>query len=163
MKRTSIAELLDRRSRSSAALVYLLLRLYYDSIPPLHYQVGLPLAGLAIGELIAARRVRLAVTHDPDAKPMAAIVIARCVALGKASALVAAAMVGASAALLIRVIPDASTVTAAANDLRVGLVILGASSLLLVVPALLLERSGLIPRDPGATQIHSVSRRFART
>jgi hypothetical protein len=133
-------------------LVYLLLRSYYDSIPPVHYQVGVPVAGLAIGELIVARRVRLAVTHDPDAKPMAAIVIARCVALGKASALVGAAMVGACAGLLIRVIPDASTVTAASNDLRVGLTILAASALLLA-SGLVLERSGLIPRDPGATQV----------
>jgi hypothetical protein len=151
MKRTSITDLLIVFA-IGGALSYLFLRLYYDSIPPLHYQVGLPLAGLAIGELIVARRVRLAVTHDPDAKPMAAIVIARCVALGKASALVAAAVVGASAALLIRVIPDASTVSAAANDFRAGLVIL-ASCLLLAVSALLLERSGLIPRDPGITPI----------
>ena len=82
----------------------------------------MPVAGLAIGELIVARRVRLAVSHDPDAKLMAAIMIARCVALGKASSLVAAAMIGASTALLIKVIPDASTVTAAANDLRAGVV-----------------------------------------
>jgi hypothetical protein len=133
-------------------LAYLLLRLYYGSIPPVHYQVAVPVAGLAIGELIVARRVRLAVSHDPDAKPMAAIVIARCVALGKASALVGAAMVGACAALLIRVIPDASTVSAASNDLRVGVAILAASALLLV-SGLVLERSGLIPRDPEATQV----------
>jgi hypothetical protein len=133
-------------------LIYLLLRSYYDSIPPVHYQVGVPVAGLAIGELIIARRVHLAVTHDPDAKPMAAIVIARCVALGKASALVGAAMVGACAGLLIRVIPSVSTVTAAANDLRVGLAIL-AAAVLLMASGLVLERSGLIPRDPGATEV----------
>jgi hypothetical protein len=153
MKRTTVLDLVISFG-VFGVLIYLLLRLYYDSIPPLHYQVALPIAGLAIGELIAARRVRLAVGHDPDAKLMAAITIARCVALGKASALVAAAMVGAAAAVLIKVIPDASTVAAAANDVRVGAVLL-ASSILLLVAGLVLERSGLIPRDPEATQIHS--------
>lgn len=151
MRRTSALDVVGAAA-IVGGLIYLLLRRYYGSIPPVHYQVAIAVAGLAIGELIAARRVRLAVTHDPDAKPMAAIVIARCVALGKASALVGAAMVGACAGLLVRVIPDASTVTAAADDLRAGLVILAASALLLGA-GLLLERSGLIPRDPGATQV----------
>jgi hypothetical protein len=153
MRRTSITDLVVVFV-VAGLLTYLLLRLYYGSIPPLRYQVALPIAGLAIGELIAARRVRLAVNHDPDAKLMAAITIARCVALGKASALVAAAMIGASAALLIKVIPDASMVTAAANDVRVGAAIL-AVSILLLVAGLLLERAGLIPRDPETTPIHS--------
>jgi hypothetical protein len=152
MRRTGALDLLLVFALS-AGVIYFLLRLYYDSIPPVRYQVGLPVAGLAIGEFIVARRVRLAVTHDPDAKPMAAIVIARCVALGKASALVAAGMLGAASALLIKVIPTASTVTAATNDLRVGLVSLAASALLLA-SGLLLERAGLIPRDPGATEVH---------
>ncbi len=100
MRRTSVADLVISFA-VVGLLIYLLLRLYYGSIPPLHYQIGLPIGGLAIGELIAARRVRLAVNHVPDAKLMAAITIARCVALGKASALVAEAMMGTSAAPLI--------------------------------------------------------------
>jgi hypothetical protein len=150
MKRISVAQLLAIIV-VVAAITYALLRAYYGSLPPLHYQVAAPVAVLAIVELVVARRVHLAVTHDPDAKLMAAIVIARCVALGKASALVAAAMVGAALALLIRVIPNASTVTAAGNDLRVGIVILGVS-LLLLVAGVLLERSGLIPRTPDSEQ-----------
>jgi hypothetical protein len=146
MRRTSARDLITPFAVIAAA-TYVLLRAYYESVPPLHYTVALPAAALAIGELVAARRVRAAVTHDPDAKAMAAIVIARCVALGKATALVAAAMMGATVGLLLRVIPDAGTVTAAGNDLRVGLVFLG-TSLLLLVAGLLLERSGLIPRDP---------------
>jgi hypothetical protein len=153
VRRTSIAELFGI-AVIVGAVAYLLLHQYYDSIPPLHYQVALPVGGLAVGELITARRVRLAVSHDPDAKPMAAIVIARCVALGKASTLVGAAMIGAGAALLIKVIPDASTVTAATNDLRVGIVVLACAGLL-TAAGWLLERSGLIPRDPGTTEVHS--------
>ncbi len=152
MRRTSLFDLIAI-AVVVGAIVYVLLRLYYESIPPVQYQVAVPIAGLAIGEFIIARRVRLAVGHDPDAKMMAAITIARCVALGKASSLVAAAMIGASTALLIKVIPTASNVTASANDLRAGVSILAASVLLLVA-GWLLERAGLVPRDPGATQQH---------
>jgi Protein of unknown function (DUF3180) len=150
MKRTTVSYLLAVIA-AIAAIVYLLLRVYYDSLPLLQYPVAAPVATLAIAELIAARRVHLAVSHDPDAKPMAAIVIARCVALGKASALVAAAMMGAMVGVVIRVAPDAANLTAAAHDLRVALVILSAS-LLLSVAGYLLERAGVIPRDPGSTQ-----------
>ncbi|HAL26940.1 MAG TPA: hypothetical protein DCP25_09420, partial [Chloroflexi bacterium] len=68
--------------------VYVLLRVSYSALPPLQSFVPVPLAVLAVAEFVAARRVRAAVRHDPDAKPMAAIVIARCVALGKSSSLV---------------------------------------------------------------------------
>lgn len=125
--------------------VYILLRFSYDSLPLLQYPVPVPLAALAIAELVAARRVRAAVRHEPHARPMAAIVIARCVALGKASSLVAAAVCGAAVALLGRVAPDAATLSAAANDTTVGSLILAASVLLLVA-GLLLERAGV---DPG--------------
>jgi hypothetical protein len=126
------------------ATVYVVLRLSYGSIPPLQIYVPIPLAMLAVAELIAARRVRAAVRHDPNARPMAAIVIARCVALGKASALVAAGVAGAAGALLARVIPDAGTVRAASSDLRVGVFLLVAAVLLLIA-GLLLERSGIDP------------------
>jgi hypothetical protein len=133
------------------ATVYAVLRLSYGSIPPLQIYVPIPLAMLAVAELIAARRVRAAVRHDPNARPMAAIVIARCVALGKASALVAAGVAGAAGALLVRVIPDAGTVRAASNDLRVGIFLLVAAVLLLIA-GLLLERSGI---DPNRRRPHT--------
>ena len=126
--------------------VYVLLRLSYTSLPPLQAFVPVPLAALGIAEYVAARRVRAAVRHDPNAKPMAAIVIARCVALGKASSLVAAGVAGAAAALLIRVGPDAGTVRSAANDTRVAALVLVAA-LLLVAAGLFLERAGI---DPGS-------------
>jgi hypothetical protein len=123
---------------------YVLLRTSYDSMPPLSIYVPVPIALLALIELLTGRRVRAAVRHDPNARPMAAIVIARCVALGKASALVAAGVVGAAAALIVRVAPDAGTVHAAANDLRVGIFLLVAA-LLLLAAGLLLERAGIDP------------------
>jgi hypothetical protein len=77
---------------------------------------------------------------------MAAIVIARCVALGKSSSLVGAGMVGAVTALLARLIPDVRTIRAASDDAKDGAVLLAAATLL-VVAGLLLERAGI---DPGS-------------
>ena len=131
-----------------AVTVYILLRFSYSSLPSLQWLVPAPLAALAIAELVAARRVRAAVRHDPDARPMAAIVIARCVALGKASSLVGAGVVGAGIGLLARLLPDAATVRAAAHDAKVGGLLL-AAAILLVGAGLLLERAGI---DPGRDQ-----------
>lgn len=130
---------------------YVLLRVTWESLPPLGWLVPVPLAVLAVAEIVAARRVRAAVRHDPDALPMAAIVIARCVALGKASSLVGAGVAGAAVALVARVFPDAGSVSAAAHDARVALLLLG-SSIFVVVAGLALERAGIDPNhdEPSA-------------
>jgi Protein of unknown function (DUF3180) len=125
--------------------LYVLLRFAYSDLPLLQYLLPAPIAALAVAELVAAHRVRAAVRHDPGAKPMTAIAIARCVALGKSSSLVGAGVMGAAAALLARVLPDARTVTAAAHDAKVSAVLL-AAAILLVAAGLLLERAGV---DPG--------------
>jgi Protein of unknown function (DUF3180) len=131
-----------------AITVYVLLRFSYGSLPPLQYIVPVPVAALAAVEFVLARRVRSAVRHDPHAKPMTAIAVARCVALGKASSLVAAGVAGAAVGLLGRVLPDVRTVQAATNDTKVGILLL-AAAILLVVAGLLLERAGI---DPGADE-----------
>jgi len=123
---------------------YVLLKVSYQSIPPLGYFVSVPMAALAVAEFVAARRVRAAVRHHPYAKAMTAIVIARCVALGKASAIVGAGVAGAAVALLARVVPEADTVRAAAHDRNVGLLLLGAA-ILVAVAGVVLERAGLDP------------------
>lgn len=146
MRRTNIGDLVVPFLVIGVA-AYVLLRTSYDNLPPLQFYAPIPLAVLAVAELITARRVRAAVRHDPRAKPMAAIVIARCVALGKASAVVAAGVTGAAVALLVRVAPDAGTVRAATNDLKVGIFLLVAS-LLLLAAGLLLERAGIDPNRP---------------
>lgn len=125
--------------------VYVLLEGSYDSLPPLRYVVALPIGVLALAEVLLARNVRAAVRHDPQAKPMAAIAIARAVALGKASALVGAGVAGAAVGLLLRVGPDARSVKAAASDTRVGIALL-AAAVALVAAGLMLERAGI---DPG--------------
>jgi uncharacterized protein DUF3180 len=128
-----------------AITAYCLVRFAYKGVLDLHYLVPLPLGALAIAEFVAARRVAAAVRHDPQARPMAAIVIARCVALGKASSLVGAAVAGAALGVLVRLLPDVRTVTARAHDAKVAGLLLGVC-LLLVAAGLLLERAGV---DPG--------------
>jgi hypothetical protein len=134
---------------------YVLLKVSYDSLPPLGYLVPVPLAALALVEFVVARRVRAAVRHEPLAKPMTAIAVARCVALGKASSIVGAGVSGAAVALLLRLIPEPATVHAAAHDKKVGVLLLGAS-ILIAVAGLVLERAGIDPnrdrRDPGDEQ-----------
>jgi hypothetical protein len=124
--------------------VYVILKFSYDSLPPLHYITALPIGALAVVEFVAARRVRAAVRHEPGARPMAAIAIARCVALGKASSLVGAGVAGAAVGLLAYVLPDAGTIRAAAADARVaGTVAVVAA--ILVAAGVLLERAGIDP------------------
>ncbi len=134
-----------------AVTTYVLLRSSYESLPPLQYVLPVPVAALAAIEFVLSRRVRAAVRHDPQAKPMAAIAIARCTALGKASSLVGAGVAGAAVGLLVRLLPDVDEVRVAASDARVGAALLVAT-ILLVVTGLLLERAGIDPnkdrRDP---------------
>lgn len=127
-----------------AALVWAVLRFTYQDLPPLTWFAPVPLAVLGIAELVAARRVRGAVRHERWARPMTAIVIARCVALGKASSVVGAAVLGAAIGLLVRVLPEAGDVRAAANDTRVGAG-LAAAAALVIVAGLVLERAGIDP------------------
>jgi hypothetical protein len=124
---------------------YVLLRFSYHSYLQLRYLVPVPLAGLALAELVVARRVRAAVRHDPTAKAMEAIVIARCVALGKASSVVGAGVAGAAVGMIVRLLPNVRTVDLAARDTTVGALLFFAC-LLLVGAGLLLERAGI---DPG--------------
>lgn len=151
MRKTSVADLAVPFV-VIAVTSYVLLRSWYDSLPPLQYVIPLPIAVLAVIELVVARRVRMAVRHDPNARPITAINIARCVALGKASALVAAAVAGAAVGLLVRVLPEVRAVKVAANDARVdGLLLL--ASLLLVACGLVLERAGIDPNSDNPNRL----------
>lgn len=143
MRRTGVLDLLAPFFIIGVA-AYVLLRTSYDSFPPLGYFVPVPLAALAVAEIVAARRVRGAVRHESWAKAMTAIAIARCVALGKASSVVGAGVGGAAVALLFRVVPDADSVSSAAHDTRVGVLLLGAA-ILVAAAGLLLERAGIDP------------------
>lgn len=125
-------------------ICYLLLQLSYESLPPFQWFTAFPVAALAIAEFVIAGRVRAAVRHSAEARPMTALAIARTVALGKASVLVGAAVAGASVALIAKVLPDADRTSAAQHDLRVGLSLL-VVAVVLAVSGLVLERAGINP------------------
>lgn len=126
--------------------VYVLLRNSYESIPPLQLITPIPLAALAVAEFVVARRVAAAIGHRPGARLMSALTIARCAALGKASALVGSGVLGASAGILVRVVPDASRIKAAGHDTFVG-VVLAIASAALLAGGLVLERSAIDPNS----------------
>jgi hypothetical protein len=128
----------------AVALSYLVLRLVYESLPPFQWFIALPIAALAVAEFVIAGRVRAAVRHKPQARPMTALAVARSVALGKASALVAAVVAGAALGLLIQVLPDSGRTSAAGHDLWVSLAVL-VVTVLLTVAGLALERAGIDP------------------
>jgi hypothetical protein len=129
----------------AGALAYALLRIGYESLPPFQWFTALPIAALAIAELVMARRVRAAVRHQQQAKPMTALAVARAVALGKATALVSAAVAGAAVALVLKLLPSSGQANTAGHDLLVGYVLLLVTAALLGA-GLLLERAGVDPR-----------------
>lgn len=144
MRRTSPLDLLIPLVLAGG-LSYALLRIGYESLPPFQWFIALPIAALAVAELVIARRVRAAVRHHPQAKPMTALAIARAVALGKASALVAAVVAGAAVALVLKLLPASDQADIVGRDLRVGyLLVLVAAALL--VAGLVLERAGIDPQ-----------------
>jgi hypothetical protein len=129
-----------------AAAAYVLARAWYSSLPPLSYGVPVPIAVLALLEFAAARRVRAAVRHDPRARPLQAIVVARLVALGKASSLVGAGVVGAAVGLLGELLQFLGVARAVGHDVQVTVLVLAAAALL-IVAGLLLERAGVDPNS----------------
>ena len=144
MRRTSLTDLLIPFVLAGV-LAYSLLRIGYGSLPPFQWYSALPVAALAVAELVMARRVRAAVRHHPQAKPMTALAIARAVALGKATALVAALVAGAAAALVLKLLPSSGQANIAGQDLRIGYLLLLVTAVLLGA-GLLLERAGVDPQ-----------------
>jgi hypothetical protein len=125
-------------------VAYLLARVGYSSLPPLSYGVPVPIAVLAVLEFVAARRVRAAVRHEPGARPLHAIVVARLVALGKASSLVGAGVAGAALGFLGELLHLGGGVRAVGHDLQVTVLVL-AAAVLLIAAGLWLERAGVDP------------------
>ncbi len=127
-----------------AVVSYLVFVSAYASIPSLQAFTAAPLFALAVGELAAASRVRAAVRHRVDAKPITAISVARLVALAKASALVGSGVVGAAVGALVRLVPDLGRLDAARGD-TVAAALIGGASVVLVAAAWWLERAAVDP------------------
>jgi hypothetical protein len=128
----------------AAALVYLLVRVFYGQMPPLPTFAGVTLLVLAVieGWLGVSLRSRI---RDPH-KELQPLTAARAVALAKASSVLGAIMLGAWLAILAYVLPRRADLTAAAADFRstvVGVI----CSAILIAAALWLEWCCRTPRD----------------
>ncbi|MGW4212814.1 DUF3180 domain-containing protein [Lentzea sp. NPDC004789] len=103
-------------------LAHLLLRLAYDSLPPLPLAAGSTLLAVAVAELVLAFSLRARIQRRPGARPVQPLTAARAVALAKASSVLGALMFGAWTGLLIYVVPVRDEFAAAGNDLFAAVV-----------------------------------------
>ena len=130
---------------------YLLVRLSYSRIPPLPRLAGLLAALVGIGEAVAGvglrRRIRPRRTAEPPARrPVEPLTAARAVTVAKATALAGAALAGLWLGLLGYVLPSWSDFPAAQADSITGFIGL-AGAVIMIVGALFLERSCVVPQD----------------
>ena len=124
---------------------YLLFLVAYGDLPQLPLLAGITFAVLAVIEVVLAFSIR---SRIKNGRVVAAIGIARSVALAKASSLAGAFMGGAWLAALAYLFPRRDELVAAVLDTRAGVVGV-ASSATLVAAGLWLEHCCRAPRDPG--------------
>lgn len=132
-------------------LAHLLLRLAYDSLPPLPQLAGSTLLVIAVVEVVLAFSLRSRIQRRPGARPVQPLTAARAVALAKASSVLGALMFGAWTGLLIYVIPVRDSFPAASNDLvaaGVGMI----SAVALTAAALWLEHCCKTPTESSGNE-----------
>ncbi len=146
------------RSRDLAAvaiiagiLAHLVLRLSYDSLPPLPVLAGSTLFVIAVVEVVLAFSLRAKIQRRPGARAVQPLTAARAVALAKASSVLGALMFGAWAGVLIFVVPVRDSFAAASNDL-VAAVVGIISALALTAAALWLEHCCKTPGESSGNE-----------
>jgi hypothetical protein len=137
----------------SGVLAYLLADNAYGSLPELPAGAPVPLAMVAVVELVLAKVVRDRVMRRPSPdgrpprRPLHPVQVARAAALAKASSPAGALLLGLYGGLFAWTAPKAGSLAAASDDVVVsGLSALAAAGL--VVAALLLERACRVPTPP---------------
>ena len=134
-------------------LSYLLFQTAYGSLPQLPTLAGVTLAVLAVAEVVLAFSIR---SRIKGGRVIAAIGIARSVALAKASSLAGAFMTGAWLAALAYLFPRRDELVAAVLDTRAAVV--GAvSAAVLVAAGLWLEHCCRTPREPDRETDHRMT------
>jgi len=120
---------------------------FYGDIPALPWLPSVTLLLLAVAEAVTAQATRARIERRPGAQPVEPLLVARLVALAKASSVTGALAVGVYAGVAVYLLQQRGQLAAAERDLPVALggVVAGG---LLVAAALWLERSGRIPDDP---------------
>jgi hypothetical protein len=130
-------------------LAHLLLRLAYDSLPPLPQLAGTTLLVLAVVEVVFAFSLRARIQRRQGARPVQPLTAARAVALAKASSVLGALMFGAWTGLLVYTAPVRDEFAAAGNDLFAAVVGM-VSAAALTAAALWLEHCCKTPTEtPG--------------
>ena len=130
----------------AAVVVYLAVRLFYGSLPPLPRLAGITLVLLAVIEATFGFGLRSRI-RATSGKPVQPLTAARAVALAKASSLLGAIMLGAWVAVLAYVLPESARVEAAKADVP-SAVIGAVCSVSLIAGALWLEHCCRTPDDP---------------
>ncbi|WP_367133171.1 DUF3180 domain-containing protein [Saccharothrix sp. HUAS TT1] len=135
----------------AGVLAHLLIRLSYDTLPPLPTFAGFTLLVIAVVNLWLAVTLRARILRRPGSRAVEPLTAARAVAFAKASSLLGAIMLGAWGGVLVYVLPARDEFDAAEHDVVSGMV--GAAcSALLIAAALWLERCCRTPDDPHRDQ-----------
>jgi hypothetical protein len=128
----------------AGAAAYLVTRSHYSDLPSPTLYAQISLAGLAVAEGYTASMTRARLAGRPGTRPIDPIVVARLVALAKASSIVGSLAVGGYAGFLGRVAQiDSPTAHTDVRTSSVGV----AAGLLLIAAALALEWVGRIKED----------------
>lgn len=131
----------------TSVLSYVLVATYYGDLPALPWTSSAAIACLAVAEGVAARGTRQRIARRPGTTPVQPLVVARLVALAKASAIVGALLTGGWLGAFVYTFLERGRLVAADRDSLVsGLGVVAA--LLLVAAALWLEHSCRTPRPP---------------
>ncbi|MBI1758733.1 MAG: DUF3180 domain-containing protein [Actinobacteria bacterium] len=120
---------------------------WYGGLPRLRWFVPLSLGLLATAEAISGFQLRARIRRRPGLRPVEPLMVARQLALAKASALVGAGTVGVWAGMLAYLVPRLRFLSAARGDaITAGLGVLCGG--LLTGAALWLEYSCRTPKPP---------------
>ena len=129
-----------------AMVVWGVLQLAYVSLPPLPWTAVPTLLLLALGEVVTAVNTRARIQRKPGTRPVEPLVVARFVALAKASAYAATVLAGAFGGFVIYLASSLDKSTPR-QDFTVS-VASAIAALVLVGAALFLEHSCRVPKGP---------------
>jgi TctA family transporter len=129
-----------------AALVWGVLRLTYVSMPPLPWTALPTLLLLALGEIVTAINTRARIQRKPGTSRVEPLVVARFVALAKASAYAATVLAGVFGGFVIYLASSLDKSTPRRDFfVSVGSIV---AALALVGAALFLEYTCRVPKGP---------------
>jgi hypothetical protein len=129
-----------------AALVWGVLQLAYVSLPPLPWTAVPTLLLLALGEIVTAVNTRARIQRKPRTRPVEPLVVARFVALAKASAYTAAVLAGVFGGF-VAYLSSSLDKNTPRQDFTVS-VASAVAALVLVGAALFLEHACRVPKGP---------------